>query len=146
MSLAAQSSVNLSRKGSWERERMQAMMDHAASASETDRVIEQFRRGELTEAALRQALEGRATAAKRQDLLYLDSSSTALTSSILGMNWVRDGELVEWPGAPGEWPYSSVLAAIRDGWRVIKFPELALMLDEERTVSLGCQFILEKWS
>ena len=43
-----------------------------------------------------------------------------------------------------EWPYNSVLEAMNDGWRVIKFPEMALMLQEDKTFGLGCEFILEK--
>ena len=124
---------------------MQAMIDHAASTSETDRVIEQFRRGELTEAALRQALERRGSSGKCQDLLYLQASNASVTAGLLGMSLVRDGEMVDWP-AGADWPYASVLAAIRDGWRVIKFPELAMLLIDERTIGLGCEFILEKWS
>jgi hypothetical protein len=41
-------------------------------------------------------------------------------------------------------PYGAVLEAIRDGWRVIKFPEQALMLDESRTCALGAEFVLER--
>ena len=43
-----------------------------------------------------------------------------------------------------EWPYNSVLEAMDDGWHVIKFPEMALMLQEDKTFGLGCEFILEK--
>ncbi|MEP7359838.1 MAG: hypothetical protein ABI847_21485 [Anaerolineales bacterium] len=116
------------------------------SESDTEWVLARFRQSDVTEESRRQALERRAPRPKRQDLLYLECSSTALTSSVLGMTLVRDGELLDGPGHGEEWPYSSVLAAIRDGWRVIKFPELALLMVEERTISLGCQFILEKWS
>jgi hypothetical protein len=115
-------------------------------ADEVDQVVEQFRQGALTEQGLRAALERRGETAKRQDLLYLQASSTGLTSSILGMTLVRAGQLVEPVAGAADWPYSSVLEAIRDGWRVVKFPELALLLLEERTTSLGCEFILEKWS
>jgi hypothetical protein len=113
---------------------------------EIDQVLEDFRQGQLTEQSLRQALEGRTTAAKRQDLLYLQASSTAVTSSVLGMALVRGGEMVEFAAGAAEWPYVSVLAAIRDGWRVIKFPELAVLLNEDQTTGLGCEFVLEKWS
>ena len=113
---------------------------------EIEQVLERFRQGQLTEPDLRQVLERLGTTAKRQDLLYLQTSSTSLVASVLGMTLVRDGEIVERAAGAGEWPYSSVLEAIRDGWRVVKFPELALLLVEERTIGLGCEFILEKWS
>lgn len=108
-------------------------------------VLERFRLGQLTEPVLRQALEQLRPSANRQDLLYLQASSTSLVSSLLGMTLVSAGEIVDGASAAGQWPYASVLEAIRDGWRVIKFPELALLLVEDRTVGLGCEFILEKW-
>ena len=50
------------------------------------------------------------------------------------------------PADPEEWPYRTVVEAIRDGWRVIQFPNLALLLDEKRSYGLGCEFILERRS
>jgi hypothetical protein len=32
-----------------------------------------------------------------------------------------------------------------EGWRIVKFPEMALLVDETRTYGFGCDFILEKW-
>ena len=118
----------------------------ATASNEIDQVLERFRQGQLTEAGLRQALEGQPAAPKHQDLLYLEVSSTALTSSVLGMGLVRAGQIVDAPAGAAQWPYANVLEALRDGWRIIKFPELALLLVEERTTGLGCEFILEKWS
>ena len=122
---------------------METMID--VGASETEKVLERFRQGQLTEQDLRQALERRGSSGKYQDLLYLQASNASLTAGVIGMNLMRDGEMVDWP-AGADWPYASVLAAIRDGWRVIKFPELAMLLIDERTIGLGCEFILEKWS
>jgi hypothetical protein len=79
-----------------------------------------------------------------QDLLYLQASSTALTSAVLGMTLVINGEISAGSPTSSEWPYRTVLDAIRDGWRVIQFPNLALLMDESRTFGLGCEFILEK--
>jgi hypothetical protein len=118
----------------------------APDANEIEQIIERFRQGQLTEHSLRQALERPAAEPKRQDLLYLQASSTALTAEILGLSLVRHGELVGGAGGPGDWPYASVLEALRDGWRIIKFPELALLLVQDRTLGLGCEFILEQWS
>ena len=115
------------------------------TSNEIDQVLERFRRGQLTEDSLRQALENRLTAPRRQDLLYIECSSTAVNSSILGMNLVCNAEIVS-PASRGEWAYANVLDAIRDGWRIIQFPEMALMMVEERNMGLGCEFVLEKWS
>lgn len=112
--------------------------------SDLEQVLALFRQGTLTEPALRQALEQRRPAAARQDLLYLQASSTALTASLLGLSLVRAGELVDVPVE--DWPYKSVLDALRDGWRIIKFPELALLIVDARTLGLGAEFILEQWN
>ena len=82
------------------------------------------------------------TAPRRQDLLYIQSTGTGLMDAIHGMSLVIDGEIIE--PEPDDWPYATVLDAVRDSWRIIKFPEMALMLDESRTYGLGCEFILEK--
>ena len=109
--------------------------------TKVEQLVERLRAGRLTEAELREALD-RSGAAQRQDLLYLQTSSTALTSSVLGMTRVLGGEIVN----TRDWPYANVLEALRDGWRVIKFPELALLMVDSQTVGLGCEFVLEKWS
>ena len=79
-----------------------------------------------------------------QDLLYLHTEKTSITSPARGMRILLDGVLSDGPEDPEDWPYKTVLDAIQDGWRVIKFPELALMADEGRTYGVGCEFILEK--
>ncbi len=78
----------------------------------------------------------------RQDLLYLQTSSSNLNAPVHGCTLIEDGEILE--PEVGRWPYNSVLDAIRDGWSVIQFPNLALMTDEARTYALGCEFILER--
>ena len=99
-----------------------------------------LRAGTLTEEDLEQALGTDRT----QRLLYLQCRSTAIDSEVIGMAMVENGELLEGPGNPGDWPYASVGEAMRDGWRILKFPELSLQLLEEKTVGFGCEFILEK--
>ena len=79
-----------------------------------------------------------------QDLLYLQTNSTALDAGVLGIRLVVDGPIVNLPEDPAEWPYQSVLEAIRDGWHVVQFPNLALLMDESKTYGLGCEFILER--
>ena len=73
----------------------------------------------------------------RQGLLYIETSSTALTSNTHGVLLLEDGEIIE--------PELLFLDhAIRVGWWVIQFPNTALMLDESKTCGLGCECILEK--
>ena len=79
-----------------------------------------------------------------QDILYLHASLNSPTSDILAMRIVENGEVSDGPQDPDDWPYQTVIDAVRDGWHIIKFPELALMMDESRTYSLGFEFILER--
>lgn len=122
-------------------------MTHSANAKQQmERCLERLRAGQLTEDDLRaaiHALERNGTG--RQDLLYLQCSGTSVASPVVGMALVRDGKIVDDERPENQWPYANVLEAIRDGWRVVQFPNLALMLDERRTYGLGCEFILEKW-
>jgi hypothetical protein len=79
-----------------------------------------------------------------QRLLYLQTESTSVDSDVIGMSTVEDGEIRLPPDDPDDWPYANVLEAMKDGWRVVKFPELALLYQDPFNVSLGCEFILEK--
>ena len=80
----------------------------------------------------------------KQDILYIQTQDTDLRSQILGMNLVINGDYLDLPSDPEEWPYSSVLEAINDGWRIVVFPDLALLMQDGLPKGLGCEFILEK--
>ena len=117
---------------------------------QVERCIEEFRRGELTEEGLQAVLDSidmrreRRGRRRRQDLLYLHTRSTSIDYPVLGMRILENGILSDGPRDPEEWPYKTVLEAVNDGWRIIKFPEMALLLDESRSFGLGCEFILER--
>ena len=124
--------------------------------SAIDRLIEEcvgaLREGALSEQALRSAFAdvaveggGRQDCIGRQDLLYLQCSTVGLDCAILGMRMVIDGEFDDGPDDPEDWPYKSVLDALKDGWRIVSFPDLGLLVDESKTFGLGHEFILEKW-
>ena len=112
--------------------------------------LEKLRSGTLLEIDLEQALDrlndqdNEGLQPRRQRLLYLQTRTTGVDSDVLGMAVVEEGQVVEGPDDPAEWPYHSVLEAMNDGWRVIKFPEMALLLQEDKTFGLGCEFVLEK--
>ena len=97
--------------------------------------LDKLRAGTLVEDDLQQALnrlKGQSSdEVKRQRLLYLQTRTTGVDSEILGMALVENGQVREGPEDPDEWPYNSVLEAISDGWRVVKFPEMALLLQED---------------
>jgi len=79
-----------------------------------------------------------------QRLLYLQTESTSVDSEVIGMSFVEDGEIRLPPDDPDDWPYANVLEAMKAGWRVVKFPELALLYHDPFNITLGCEFILEK--
>ena len=83
---------------------------------------------------------------KRQDLLYLQAKNSSLEGDVIGMMLIEDGELDEGPLDPADWPYKTVLAAVRDGWRIISFPNMTLlMVAPDEPQGLGFEFILERW-
>jgi len=108
-----------------------------------------FRAGKLTEQDLQHALESVNTQmhaeTQCQRLMYLQAENTLVTSKVEGMLIVDGDDAHHGPDNPEEWPYQTVHEAMRDGWRVIKFPEMALMMaGDDKTYGLGCEFILEK--
>lgn len=127
-------------------------MHNRSIKKQVQHCIRQLRRGSLTEDDLQAILddaeqprEDTPAPALRQDLLYLQTRSTAIDYPVLGMKILEDGNLSDGPRDPEEWPYKTVLDAIQDGWRIIKFPEMAVLLDESRSYGLACEFILERW-
>ena len=107
--------------------------------------LKKYREGGLQEVDLQGILDMLPDrTAPRQQLLYLSASGSSVHSPVIGMSVIRNEDGDDACDDPDQWPYRTVLDAIRDGWRVIKFPELALMLHETHTYGLGCEFILEK--
>ena len=110
-----------------------------------DRCLEDFRAGTLTEENLRSTLESLGSGDEpHQSLLYVQAGTAAVSSEIVGMFIVEDGETLEGSANPDDWPYKTVLDAIQDGWCIIKFPEVALLMDETKMYGPGVEFILEK--
>ncbi len=79
----------------------------------------------------------------RQDLLFLQTPTTWLEDKVIGMSMVEDGELLDGPEDPADWPYKTVLEAIRDGWRVVRFPVVPPS-GGSMDSHVFCEFILEK--
>jgi hypothetical protein len=112
-----------------------------------EQCIDEIRTDRLTEERLIELREAiRSKPPRRWDLLYLQAAKTSETSDVVGMRMIRDGKVVHPLPEPDNWPYKTVLEAINDGWRIVKFPELALLMDESRTYGLSCEFILERRS
>lgn len=79
-----------------------------------------------------------------QNILYLQCSSTSISSKAVGMAIVENGVLSDGPAKPEDWPYKSVLDAIRAGWRVVQFPIIAAAPLDAQLKYVPCEFILEK--
>ena len=112
--------------------------------NQVETCIDELKRGTLTEKGLRRIAEIADEVRTMQDILYLHAAANSPISEVLAMRIVESGEISDGPENPADWPYQTVLEAIREGWSVVKFPELALMMDESRTYSLGFEFILER--
>ena len=108
-----------------------------------ERCVAELQAGTLTEATLWNIIDV-VNQSQTQDILYLQALTNSPTSEVVGMRIIENGEISDGPADPKDWPYHTIIDAIRDGWRVIKFPEMALMLDESRTYGLGFDFILER--
>ena len=118
-----------------------------ACAVQAEHCLSAFQEQRLAEADLQHLLTLLETARpKRQSLLYLQQRNTHPGSQAIGMSMFVDGQMVEPPADPKDWPYQSALEAMKDGWGVVSFPNLALLMNETIPQTLGCEFILEKWS
>lgn len=108
----------------------------------------ELQRGELTEDRLRRGIADviRQNSHWRQDILYLQAARSSPESQVAGMMLIEDGKLSDGPPDPDDWPYQTVLDAVRDGWRIISFPNMALLtVDDKEFYGLGFEFILERW-
>ena len=108
----------------------------------------ELQRGELTEARLCQGITDlvQQNGQKRQDILYLQARNTSPESQVVGMMLIEGGKRSGCPPDPEDWPYQAVLDAVKDGWRIISFPNMALLaVDEKEVYGLGFEFILERW-
>ena len=121
------------------------MEEYSKIKAQVDRCKEEFAQGVLTEASLNGILQALEEHPPRQRLLFLRVEGWTINSGVIGMLMLDNGEMSEGPLRPEDWPYKNVIDAIQDGWRVIKFPELALWIDETRTYEVGGEFVLEKW-
>lgn len=111
-------------------------------------LVAELQQGTLTEISLREGVADIVGTddPKQQDILYLQAVTTSPGAAVVGMLLVEDGELREGPPDPEDWPYQTVLEAVRDGWRIISFPNMALLtVDEKEFYGLGAEFILERW-
>ena len=115
----------------------------------TEALATKLEAGTLTVDELRRSIDALLPHADkmRQDILYLQSNNTSLQGEIIGMTMIENGQLYEGPPDPKNWPYKTVLEAVCDGWRIISFPNMALLaVSESDPQGLGFEFILERFN
>ena len=93
--------------------------------------------------AQKQALES--STGSRQGLLYLHAPSTNPHSAVVGISIYEDGADSDGLDENGDFRYRSIKEALDDGWRIIKFPEASLAMNEQDNYGLGYEFVLERW-
>lgn len=109
-------------------------------------IKEKFRAGTLTEADIDSAVAmSDGHPAGRQSLLYIQAPSTHPYSGVLGISIFEEGKDSDGIDEKGDFLYKSIKEAIDDGWRIIKFPEMALAMDDQNNYGLGYEFVLERW-
>ena len=109
-----------------------------------EQCLERFRAGELTETDL-QRLQERVNRPPRQSLLYLQASSSHPFSRAIGISIFEEGKDSEGVDENGNFLYKSIKEALDDGWRILKFPEMNIAMDDQSNYGLGYEFILERW-
>ena len=110
-------------------------------------LMDELERGELTPAQLCQGITDLIgqNSRKPQDILYLQARNTSPESQVVGMMRIEGGKRVVCPPDPEDWPYQTVLDAVKDGWQIISFPNMSLLaVDEKEVYGLGFEFILER--
>ena len=110
-------------------------------------LMAELQQGELTPAQLCQGITNLIgqTRRKTQDILYLQARNTSPESQVVGMMRIEDGKRIPCPPDPDDWPYQTVLDAVKDGWRIISFPNMSMLaVDEKEVYGLGFEFILER--
>lgn len=86
-----------------------------------------------------------ASAKLKQSLLYLHAPTTNPHSAVVGISIYEDGADTDGLDENGDFRYRSIKEALDDGWRIIKFPEASLAMNEQDNYGLGYEFVLERW-
>ena len=115
------------------------------SRNQLQHCIALLEQGTLTEADLRDlASSSSSSAGQRQELLYLQTATTSVTSEVIGMSLVAGGKVSDGAMDAAEWPYKTVLEAMEEGWRVVRFP-VQLPAGHTQDAHITCEFVLERW-
>ena len=109
--------------------------------------LEKLRAGTLSENDLQNVIDGLESAEtdfRKQSLLYVYSGDNSVFGQALSIFLIEDGKDREGRDQNGNFIYNNAHEAMQDGWRVIKFPEVSLLMQDQNTYGLGCEFVLER--
>jgi hypothetical protein len=82
----------------------------------------------------------------RQQLLYLQATSTSPLSRVVGAARYLPGERHDdYTLDPTGFPYETVMQAVEDGWRIIQFPVPPTTFSDQALDYLGFEFVLERF-
>ena len=110
-------------------------------------MLEKFKEGHLAETDIESALllADDTEVSPRQSLLYLQVPTTHPYAAVIGISIFEEGKDMDGLDKNGDFLYTSIKNALDDGWRIIKFPEMSLAMNEQDTYGLGYEFVLERW-
>ena len=110
-------------------------------------MLEKFKAGHLAETDIESALllADDTEVSPRQSLLYLQAPTTHPYAAVIGIRIFEEGKDMDGLDKNGDFLYTSIKNALDDGWRIIKFPEMSLAMNEQDTYGLGYEFVLERW-
>ena len=106
--------------------------------------LDRFRAGKLSEEDLRTAVD-LVDRPRKQSILYIQAPTTHPHDIVIGMSIYEKGKNFEGVDDSGKFLYQTINKALEDGWRIIKFPETAVAMDDQNTYGLGFEFVLERW-
>ena len=121
--------------------------------TQLERCLQRFHDGQLEAADLERAIAAAAATTAdgprggglRQSLLYVQTTSTDPYGDIIGMSIYEEGADHDAVDEQGRFLYDSIRDAQADGWRIIRFPEVSLMIHDQLNYGLGYEFVLERF-
>ena len=109
-------------------------------------VKQRFKADKLTEKDIDLAiLHAETDLIPRQSLLYIQAPGTHPYSAAIGISIFEEGKDNDGLDENGKFRYKTIKEALDDGWRIIKFLDMSLAMNEQNTYGLGYEFVLERW-
>lgn len=121
------------------------MVSMSTIAQELAHIRDRHEQGQLTTKDIDRVISMAETADRKQSILYVQAGSTHPYSMVLGLSIYEEGKNPDAVDDAGDLIYTTLKDALDDGWRIVKFPDMSLAMEEQNTYGLGYEFILERW-